>query len=312
MSTTPQSSPTSTNAQSPYLGIGLLVSNLGIATLFSGGSSVAYGFGGAAGAILACAILALPLILIWRFATPNGRRQSVQFAFNVFAALILTLWILFYVILKNFVPPLISQLDQKATTSHKSEPYSQHPIAIQELPQSPTDNPTELMSEAFKGNFLTFQIGAPFVETTLITNRRTLDGGATTFLAMYPPPPPGLTRIEIIASSKTLTIGNIYASADFQIETDAKTVAESYANALKKLYGASCQESQSFPNPRRFLLLVCNDKYEIQVAYYPPSELRQSWVVHVGMKSSVDTLYGQSMKQLFTREADNRNVTVQN
>lgn len=303
MSKSHQTRPTTTNAQSPYLGIGLLVSNLGIATLFSGTSSVAYGFGGAVGAIIACTILALPLTLIWRFAIPYGRLQSTKFAFNVFAAIVLILWFLFYVILRNIVPPLISELGQNTTAPHTSEAHSQHPVAIQERPQERTDNPTELMSDVFKGKFLSFQIGLSFVETDQITNRRTLDGGATTFLTMRPSPPLGLTRIEIIASPKSLTVGNIYASADFQIEADAMTVAESYAKALKKLYEASCQQGHSFPNPRRLLLLVCDEKYEIQVAYYPPNHRKQSWVVHVGLKSSIDTLYGQSLKQLFILEA---------
>lgn len=57
----PQSSPQLATLSSPFLGLGVISSTIGLQTLFSDGLSLVYNFGAAVGQLVGTAVLALPI-----------------------------------------------------------------------------------------------------------------------------------------------------------------------------------------------------------------------------------------------------------
>jgi len=100
--------PTPSSAASAYLGLGILASAFGFALLFADSPSFAYKAGTALGQLLGTSILALPLFLIWRFATKRGQVARLARAFNVFCLLLVLLWFLLFVVAKNLLPSFLA------------------------------------------------------------------------------------------------------------------------------------------------------------------------------------------------------------
>jgi hypothetical protein len=69
---------------SPFLGLGVIASAIGFIILFTDDNNFGYRLGTALGQLLPCAILTLPVFIIWKYATQSGKVSSASKAFNVF------------------------------------------------------------------------------------------------------------------------------------------------------------------------------------------------------------------------------------
>lgn len=102
---------------SPFLGIGMIASATGLAILFTDDPSFGYKIGSSLGQILGSAILALPIFLIWRYATKTGRTVILSRSFNIFATILVVTWLLLFVIAKNFLPSFANGYNAARTST---------------------------------------------------------------------------------------------------------------------------------------------------------------------------------------------------
>ncbi|MBM3273183.1 hypothetical protein FJY94_08095 [Candidatus Kaiserbacteria bacterium] len=101
MANEPQdTAPAEANWRSPYLGVGVLLSVVGIYILLTSDSTLGFRLGYVTGALAASAVLSLLPFLVWRYATHIGRRQPLGAAFNIFIALTIVVWILLFLVAK--------------------------------------------------------------------------------------------------------------------------------------------------------------------------------------------------------------------
>lgn len=99
-------SPTEASA---FLGLGVIATAFGFSFLFNAGQSIGFGLGVTAGRLLGASVVALPFFLIWRFFSSSGRARSQAAAFNVFAFLLVAVWVIL-AILTAAMPTLLSGL----------------------------------------------------------------------------------------------------------------------------------------------------------------------------------------------------------
>jgi hypothetical protein len=111
----------SSTKPSPFLGIGMIASATGLAMLFTDAPSLGYKVGSSLGQILGSAILALPIFLIWRYATKTGRMAKLSRSFNIFAAILVVTWFLLFVVAKNFLPSFAAGYNDGRASVHESK-----------------------------------------------------------------------------------------------------------------------------------------------------------------------------------------------
>jgi hypothetical protein len=105
----------------PFLGIGMIVSATGFAMLFTDDPSFGYKIGSSLGQILGSAILALPIFLIWRYATRNGRMAKISRSFNIFATILVVTWFLLFFVAKNLLPSFAAGYNDGRASVHESK-----------------------------------------------------------------------------------------------------------------------------------------------------------------------------------------------
>ena len=98
-------------------------------------------------------------------------------------------------------------------------------------------------------------------------------GGYSSFgdahiLSEKPEKPPAFQRVEIVATLKTLTIANIYGTAEFSDEKQAKAFAAQYVDLLSAAHGNKCRPTEAYLGES--LKLVCGGQYLLTVSYYAP------------------------------------------
>lgn len=114
-----RTSTTQPSGASAYLGLGVVASALGFAFLFTDDPSFGFKVGSSLGQVLGPSILALPLFLIWRFATKHGRIARLAKAFNVFCFVLVAVWFLLFVVAKNLLPSFIAGYEAGRTSVHQ-------------------------------------------------------------------------------------------------------------------------------------------------------------------------------------------------
>jgi hypothetical protein len=295
------------NLQSPYLGIGLIVCALGLATLLAKEGPLSFRFGVASGALAASAVLTLPLFLLWRYATVLGRRQKLSARFNVFVGAMLVIWVAVFVIAKNMLPTLVARTNSASQVAASNQTStdtssSSNPLPSPESIKSPSTDISAALSTVLIGEFFGYHVGQGLPASEPIVSEESGDSGVINILARNQHLPTGISQLQLIVSPKTRTVGNIYAVGEFSTEKDAKTIARLYAATLNAIYAKQCASADSYPDPRRKLLLLCAGKYELSVVYYPPRVSRPGWVVHVGLRPSPDSIYGKMLRDQFLRE----------
>ena len=93
---------------SPFFGISLIASAGGLTMLFTESASFGFRIGTAIGQLLSCSILALPIFILWKYATRNGKAASKGKGFNAFSVILAVTWLLLFVIVKNTLPQFIA------------------------------------------------------------------------------------------------------------------------------------------------------------------------------------------------------------
>ncbi len=110
----------SSTKPSSFLGIGMIASATGLAILFTDDPNIGYKIGSSLGQILGSAILALPLFLIWRYATNTGRMANFSRSFNIFATILVVTWFLLFVVAKNLLPSFAAGYINGRASVHES------------------------------------------------------------------------------------------------------------------------------------------------------------------------------------------------
>ena len=105
----------------PFLGVGMIASAVGLAMLFTDDPSFGYKVGLSLGQISISAILALPIFLIWRYATKNGRMAMFGRSFNIFATILIVTWFLLFVVAKNMLPSFAAGYEAGKESVHESK-----------------------------------------------------------------------------------------------------------------------------------------------------------------------------------------------
>ena len=100
---------TDPSGASAFLGLGVIATAFGFSFLFNAGQSIGFGFGVTAGRLLGASVVALPFFLVWRFFSSSGRAKPLGAAFNVFAFLLVTVWVI-WAILAATMPAFLSGL----------------------------------------------------------------------------------------------------------------------------------------------------------------------------------------------------------
>lgn len=126
--------PPSTTSASAFLGLGVLASAFGIAILFVDSPNLGFKAGAAFGQLLGSAAFALPIFLVWRFATKRGRAARLSWAFNVFCFALVLLWLLLFVIAKNALPTLAAGYEAGHSVGKESARPSRGNLPICEGP----------------------------------------------------------------------------------------------------------------------------------------------------------------------------------
>ena len=110
-----------TSWRSPFLGVGVLASTLGLYVLFNDQGTLDFRIGTFAGGFFGSMVIALPLFLLWRFALKAGRSQTLGAAFNIFVALAVSIWFLLFVVAKQALPSFI---EKSGTSTELADLYA--------------------------------------------------------------------------------------------------------------------------------------------------------------------------------------------
>lgn len=154
---------------------------------------------------------------------------------------------------------------------------------------------------ATDGDLFGYRLGAKYQLTEKTQGYFMLLGQAV-LVAERPEMPADFKKVELIASPKTLTIANIYASAEFDDEAQAKEFELRYADLLDTLYGKKCQKKKAYLDEA--LKLVCAQKFELTVNHFKPDKADEKHKVHVGLKFDNESPEGKKVLMQFKSELE--------
>ncbi|MCA2969296.1 MAG: hypothetical protein O9345_04375 [Burkholderiaceae bacterium] len=93
------------------------------------------------------------------------------------------------------------------------------------------------------GDLFGYRLGTRYVATEQ-TRGYTFGMESVAIVADKPVKSEDFTRVELIVTPKTLTIGNIYGVREFDKEGDAKRFAAQYTDLLNTVHGKNCQPTK--------------------------------------------------------------------
>lgn len=124
--------------------------------------------------------------------------------------------------------------------------------------------------------------------------------GQAVVAAERPEMPSDFERLELIATPKTFTVANIYASAEFEDEEKAKAFESRYVDLLGTVYGPKCSPLKAYLDES--LKLLCSKKYELTVHRFKPDKPTEKHKVHVSLKFDNDSPAGKQILAQFKAE----------
>jgi len=120
------------------------------------------------------------------------------------------------------------------------------------------------------------------------------------------PVPAGFTRLEVITTAKTFTIGNIYAIAEFEDEEKAKAFESRQVEMGSTLSGGKCPPIKA--TIKESLRVLCGGSFELAVLRVRKNPIIRKHAVQVSMRFDsegrsrtgrrFDALYDEEMRQL--------------
>lgn len=124
--------------------------------------------------------------------------------------------------------------------------------------------------------------------------------GQAVLVAEKPDMPSDFAQLELIATPKTFTVANIYASAEFEDEEKAKAFESRYADLLGTMYGSKCSALKAYLDEA--LKLLCSKKYELSVHRFKPDKPSEKHKVHVSLKFDNGSQAGKQVLAQFDAE----------
>lgn len=154
---------------------------------------------------------------------------------------------------------------------------------------------------ALDGDLFGYRLGAKYPVTNDTRGRLDIMG-AMQLLAEKPDMPPDFERVELIATAKTFTIGNIYGVADFKDEESAKSFELRYADLLDTMYGTKCAPLKAYLEEK--LKLLCAGKYVLTVHRFKPGTTQGPHRVHIGLQVTNESAIWKQFEKQFKSEIE--------
>ena len=128
--------------------------------------------------------------------------------------------------------------------------------------------------------------------------------GRAIIIVDKPEIPPEFEKLELLATPKTYTIGNIYASKSLPERTAAFTLADKYKDLLPTLYREQCvRERDGFGGT--VLDMRCGN-YQLSIQVFSPDRQNPNnpYTVQIGLTMARETRVGYDWQLLLDEEVD--------
>ena len=164
------------------------------------------------------------------------------------------------------------------------------------LPLAPLASAT---AGVLEGDLFGYRLGAKYPLNQATRGYVDVMGGLIV-LAEKPEMPDDFQHVELILTPKSKTIVNIFAVAEFSAGSKAKSFASRYADLLETMHAPKCPAMHAFLDES--LKRQCSGTFELTVAYYKPSNTKEKFKVHVGLKYDNSTKAGKGILAQFKSE----------
>lgn len=151
-----------------------------------------------------------------------------------------------------------------------------------------------------EGELFGYKVGAKYPVTAQTKGYFVSALGQAVLIAEKPEMPTEFNQLELIASPKSFSIANIYASAEFADEQMASALEAKYADLLNTMYGSKCSIAKAYLGEA--LKLLCSKQFELTVHKFKPSKPGEKYKVHVGLRVDNASAAGKRMEAQFAEE----------
>ena len=134
--------------------------------------------------------------------------------------------------------------------------------------------------DAYDGELFGYKLGDKYPLTDATQGHFSIMGGVE-IITEHPEKPDEMKEVWIVASVKTLTIGNIFSVTEFDTKKEAEAFIKKFKDLLDTRYSKGKKIETRFDYQR--LRIEFSDKYRLRITFHDPNKRQPKYEVHIGL-----------------------------